>query len=57
MNANLLTLISELAFGAPFLAIAAIFIHYCVRRASWKRKKKGAEKTIRAFVLLPRHSE
>jgi hypothetical protein len=40
MNANLLVLISEFAFGAPFLAIAAIFIHYCVRRAAWKRKKR-----------------
>jgi hypothetical protein len=40
MNANLLVLISEFAFGAPFFAIAAIFIHYCVRRAAWKRKKR-----------------
>ena len=40
MNANLLTLISEFAFGAPFLAIAAVFIHYYVRRAAWSRKKR-----------------
>jgi hypothetical protein len=40
MSANLLTLIAECAFGAPFLAIAAIFIHYCMRRSAWKRKKR-----------------
>jgi hypothetical protein len=40
MNANLLALISEFAFGAPFWAIAAILIHYCVRRAAWRRKRR-----------------
>jgi hypothetical protein len=40
MNANLLALAGEFALGAPFLAIASILIHYCVRRAAWKRKKR-----------------
>jgi hypothetical protein len=44
MSANLLTLIAEFASGSPFFAIAAIFIHYCLRRAAWKRKKRRGEK-------------
>jgi len=45
MSANLLTLIAECASGAPFLAIAAIFIHYCLRRAAWRRKTRRGEKS------------
>jgi len=40
MNDRVLTVICGLAFGAPFLAIAVIFLHYCLRRAVWKRKRR-----------------
>jgi hypothetical protein len=34
-------LLSNLAFGAPFLAIVAILVHYSIRRSiySWKRRQ------------------
>ena len=34
------------AAGLPFLAITAIFVHYCVRRAAWKRKQRRGEKNL-----------
>lgn len=40
MNDRLFSLISGLAFGAPFLAIAFLLFHYCVRRAVWRRKRR-----------------
>jgi hypothetical protein len=40
MNDRVLTVISGLAFGAPFLAIAVIFLHYCVGRALWRRNRR-----------------
>lgn len=40
MNDRLLTVISGLAFDAPFLAIAIILLHYCLRRAAWRRKRR-----------------
>jgi hypothetical protein len=40
MNDRLLTVILGLAFDFPFLAIAVIFLHYCVRRAVWRRKRR-----------------
>jgi len=32
------------AAALPFLVIAAIFLHYCVRGAAWKRKRRRGEK-------------
>ena len=40
MDANLLYLSSYLAFALPFLAIAAILVHYSLRRAVWKLKRR-----------------
>jgi hypothetical protein len=40
MNANLFYLCGYIAFSLPFLAIAATLVHYCIRRATWKRKKR-----------------
>ena len=43
MSVNLFYL-GSIAASLPYLAIAAIFIHYCLRRAAWKRRKRRGEK-------------
>ncbi len=44
MNTNLFYLCGYLAFALPFLAIAAIFIHFLLRRAKWKFNKRRGKK-------------
>jgi hypothetical protein len=41
-----LTLISGVAFGAPFLTISIIFLYYCWRRAAWKRKRRRGVRCV-----------
>lgn len=44
MNSNLAYFGGSLAFALPFLAIAAILVHYHLRRAAWKiKKRRGKE--------------
>lgn len=40
MKMPVLDLIGMLLSGAPFLAIAGILLHYALRRALWKRRKR-----------------
>ena len=44
MNDNLVYDLSVFAFSAPFLAIAAILVHYLLKRAAWRRKQRQGKK-------------
>jgi len=49
--------------SSPFLAIVVILIHYCLRRAAWKRRKRNGRRTLgfcpssvalaSAFLFMP----
>src|ERR1700677_1174743 len=45
MSANLFYLCGCIAFSLPFLAIIALFVHYSLRRAEWKHKRRRGEKS------------
>jgi hypothetical protein len=40
MNSRLLLCCAEFASGLPYLAVVAILIHYFLRRAAWRRRKR-----------------
>jgi hypothetical protein len=44
MHLDVLTAVGSLASSAPFLAIAAILIHYQLRRAAWRRNRRLGRK-------------
>jgi hypothetical protein len=44
MNDNLVNGLSVFAFSTPFLAIAAILVHYLLKRAVWRRKQRQGKK-------------
>jgi hypothetical protein len=46
MTDKIFMLISGVAFDAPFLAIGLIFLHYCWRRAAWKRKRRRGVRCV-----------
>ncbi|MGA7341312.1 MAG: hypothetical protein WBE72_22505 [Terracidiphilus sp.] len=46
MNASFLYLCGSLAFALPFLAIAVLLAHYCLRRAAWKRRSRKGRKSL-----------
>ncbi|MGA2571652.1 MAG: hypothetical protein ABSF23_14135 [Terracidiphilus sp.] len=45
MSANVLLYCCLFAAGLPFFAIAAILVHYCVRREAWKRKQRRGDRS------------
>ena len=49
MGSNLAFYLCLFAAGLPFFAIPAILIHYCVRRAAWRRKKRRGVKRLGFF--------
>ena len=40
MNTYIFEVLGMIAPGAPLLAIAIIFVHYHLRRAAWKRRRR-----------------
>jgi hypothetical protein len=46
MHVDVLSLLSPISFGAPFLAIAVILVYFCLRRAAWRRKKRLGKKNL-----------
>lgn len=40
MSSRLLLVCAECGFGAPFLAIALILVHYHLRRAAWSHHRR-----------------
>ncbi len=44
MNADVFYGLSVLAFSAPFLAIAAIFADYLLKRVAWRRRQRQRKK-------------
>lgn len=45
MYADVFYGLSVFAFSAPFLAIAAIFAHYLLKRVAWRRKQRHGKRT------------
>ena len=46
MNTNVLYLFCMIAASLPFAAIPVLLIHYCLRRAAWKRKQRRGQKSL-----------
>jgi hypothetical protein len=46
MHVDVLSFLSLISFGAPFLAIAAILVHYQLRRAAWRRNRRLGKKNL-----------
>ncbi len=44
MNADMLNGLAAFASSAPFFAIAAILVHYQLKRLSWRRKHRQGRK-------------
>jgi len=44
MHIDVLTAVGSLASSAPFWAVAAILVHYQVRRAAWRRNRRHGKK-------------
>ena len=49
MSADALYYISMLLASSPAIAIAAIFVHYFVKRAAWKRAKRSGREKLGFF--------
>jgi hypothetical protein len=46
MHVDILSFLSFIAFSAPFLAIAVILVHYQLRRAAWRRKRRLGKRNL-----------
>jgi hypothetical protein len=46
MHIDVLSILSSIALGAPFLAIVAILVYYQLRRAAWRRNKRLGKKNL-----------